>query len=194
MAQVVGIFVIIVIAVISVISVIDMLIDGLNQAYKDDNNRKFVRGWVAVFGFAIIMATLICLAVQRNNAQEVITELTKQVEAIETAETTDTQNYDYIILSYSHTIYTNEEGKQFVIFYHYGYYYEYPDNGKIDAWNDYILQMNDNDTPDNFIDDYIVGVYQMYEYNGVTPPSTHYNDGYGNNFNEYRVEYVSALG
>ena len=54
--------------------------------------------------------------------------------------------------------------------------------------------MNDNDTPDNFIDDYIVGVYQMYEYNGVTPPSTHYNDGYGNNFNEYRVEYVSALG
>ena len=193
MVQVVGIFGIAVIFGISVISVTDMLIDGLNQAYKDDNNRKFVRGWVAVFGFAIIVATLTCLFIQRNNAQEAITELTKQVEATENAETTDTQNYDYIISSYSHTIYTNAEGKQFVIFYHYEYYYEYPDNGKIDAWNDYILQMNDNDTPDNFIDDYIVGVYQMYEYNGVTPPD-HYGDGYGNDFNEYRVEYVSALG
>lgn len=193
MVQVVGIFGIAVIFGISVISVTDMLIDGLNQAYKDDNNRKFVRGWVAVFGFAIIVATLTCLVIQRNNAQEAITELTKQVEAIETTETTDTQNYDYIIPSYSHTIYTNAEDKQFVIFYHYGYYYEYPDNGKIDAWNDYILQMNDNDTPDNFIDDYIVGVYQMYEYNGVTPPD-HYGDGYGNDFSDYYAEFLSTEG
>ena len=194
--RMVGVVGIILLLIVAVCSMVDTLIYAVNTAHKEDkvNNRLLVKIWIAVVSFAVFLGCSFIFYIQRNDAYEEVNKLKMQIEQAEVE--VEQKSYDYITQGYSHYIYQDKTGATHTIFMSVDngiYYYEVITNDRIDAWDDYILQMDDNDTPDFLKDDIVVGYYRLYEYNGVTPPSTHYNDGYGNNFDEYRVEYVSAL-
>lgn len=184
--QFVGILGVVFISFIAVISVLAVLIYILNRSSAEHDNKWSKIGWVASFGFAIICAALVVIAIQRNEAQDKVKILAEQIEQMQTQVQGVTTEYDYIVNAYSRSIYTNSEGKQFAIFENYGNFYEFPYHGEIEAWENYILLMNDNNTPDIYIDDYIVNMYKAYEYYEIPT----YDDGYGNDFNDYYVEQV----
>ena len=195
-AHMVGVVGIILLVIVTVYSMADILIYAVNTAHKEDkvNNRLLVEMWIAIVSFAVFLNCSFIFYDQMNDAYEEVNKLKMQIEQAEVE--VEQKSYDYITQGYSHYIYQDKTGVTHTIFMSVGndiYYYEVITNDRIDVWDDYILQMDDNDTPDFLKDDIVVGYYRLYEYNGVTPPD-HYGDGYGNDFSDYHAEFLSAKG